>query len=320
MKFLSRRRFFFILTLLVIVLLVIIFTSSFVSNRDRSAENQHVFNGERAMRDVQYQVALGPRLPESNAHAQAVEYIQTELRKAGWTVDIQETESMGHPIRNIIAKRGEGHPWIILGAHYDSRIVADRDPMNENQQLPVPGANDGASGVAALLEIARALTPTGEQIESTVEEEEGQLWLVFFDAEDNGNLPGWDWLLGSRAFVSQLEAKPDAVVVLDMIGDADLNIYLEKNSDPILAKQIWQHAERLGFSDQFINTEKYRIIDDHLPFIEAGISAVDLIDFDYPYWHTIADTPDKVSSKSLQIVGEVILSWLAERFDHIPLR
>jgi hypothetical protein len=95
-----------------------------------------------------------------------------------------------------------------------------------------------------------------------------------------------------------------------MIGDSDLNIYLEQNSDQNLAKEIWDFAAKMGYEDQFINQPKHRIVDDHLPFIWAGIPAVLIIDFDYPYWHTLDDTIDKVSPESLKVVGDVILSWL----------
>jgi Zn-dependent M28 family amino/carboxypeptidase len=139
------------------------------------------------------------------------------------------------------------------------------------------------------------------------------IWLVFFDGEDNGHISGWDWILGSREFVDKLEGKPDAVVILDMIGDRDLNIHFEKYSDPILSQEIWAIAQELGYSSQFIPYEKHRILDDHIPFLEAGIPSVDIIDFDFPYWHTTSDTIDKVSANSLKIVGETIYNWLIER-------
>jgi hypothetical protein len=97
-----------------------------------------------------------------------------------------------------------------------------------------------------------------------------------------------------------------------MIGDADLNIYREKNSDPTLTDQIWKAAKELGFEDKFIDHKKYDMLDDHTPFIEKGIPAVDIIDFDYPYWHTTQDTADKVSSTSLAVVGNTLLKWLAD--------
>jgi hypothetical protein len=262
------------------------------------------FDGERAYQDLEDQIRFGPRTPGSQAHADTVEWIQAELETTGWQVEVQEAEMLGHPIFNVIARRAESvspdGTWVILGAHYDSRIFADRDPDLGKRSLPVPGANDGASGVAVLLELSRVLP----------EDLTKDVWLVFFDAEDNGDIPGWDWILGSRAFVSELDGKPDAVIIVDMIGDADLNIYMERNSDPGLMTQIWDHAERLGYEDQFISTYKYSILDDHTPFLEAGIPAVDLIDFDYPYWHTTEDTVDKVSADSLQTVGDTLYAWL----------
>jgi Zn-dependent M28 family amino/carboxypeptidase len=206
-------------------------------------------------------------------------------------------------IQNVIGKRGTGVPWIILGAHYDTRMFADRDPDPENHRQPVPGANDGASGVAVLLELARVL-PTNLT---------GEIWLVFFDAEDNGDIVGWDWILGSKAFVDLLDGQPDAVVIVDMIGDRNQDIYWEKNSDLGLTREIWGVAENLGYADRFISYPKYRILDDHVPFLEVGIPAVDIIDFDYPAWHTVNDTIDKVSAQSLETVGDVLYHWLLEK-------
>ncbi|MPM92127.1 hypothetical protein SDC9_139261 [bioreactor metagenome] len=140
--------------------------------------------------------------------------------------------------------------------------------------------------------------------------EQKAVWLVFFDTEDQGHIKGWDWILGSQAYADALTVSPQAVIVIDMIGDADLNIYREKSSDQTLTDQIWQSAADLGYSEQFINDEKYNMLDDHTPFLEKGIPAVDIIDFDYPYWHTTQDTADKVSPESLSVVGNTLLSWL----------
>lgn len=258
------------------------------------------FNGSLAYQDVLILTELGPRIPGSYAHQETINYITTELEKNGWTTEIQSLERMDKPVQNMIAKRGGGRPWIILGAHYDSRIYADQDPIQGNRIKPVPGANDGASGVAVLLELGRVLP----------KELDKQIWLVFFDLEDNGNIDGWDWILGSQAFVGSLEEKPDVAVILDMIGDKDLNIYKERNSNPTLSDAIWANASALGYSQQFIKSYKFRMIDDHIPFLQAGIPAVEIIDFDYPYWHTTQDTADKVSPNSLKIVGDTLLSWI----------
>ncbi len=281
------------------VLLIAALTTAYVLSRNQ--EKTH-FDGQRAYQDILTQMAFGPRTPGSEAHAQTVDWMVRELGQAGWEVEVQELEYQGQPVRNVIAKRGSGAPWIILGAHFDSRILADQDADSTLSQQPVPGANDGASGVAVLMELARVLPQETAKAQ--------QIWLVFFDSEDQGDLPGWDWIYGSRAFVDRLSGQPDAMVLLDMIGDADLNVYQEKNSDAELTRQIWQTAADLGYSKQIIATPKFRMLDDHIPFIEKGIPAVDLIDFDYPYWHTGQDTADKVSAESLKVVGETLLVWL----------
>jgi Zn-dependent M28 family amino/carboxypeptidase len=275
--------------------------------RGQPTQESVPFDGKRAYADVKTQLAFGPRIPQSQGHTQVQTWIRKELESAGWQVDIQTSEALGHPVENIIAKRNDESPQIIIGAHYDSRMYADNDPDTANHQKPVPAANDGASGVAVLLELARSLP-----------KETAPTWLVFFDAEDNGRIEGWDWILGSREFVNNNSFKPRAVIVIDMIGDADLNIYKEENSNPALTKQIWDTAKSLGYEKQFIDQYKYSMIDDHTPFLEAGIPAVDIIDFDYPYWHTIQDTSDKVSAESLQAVGETLRMWVIQQQNGQP--
>ena len=291
------------LWLLVALSVVVVLTGIFLSVRGVSTEYGMEFDGARAYADAAYQVSLGPRTPGSAAHDKLVEWLLTNLRDLGWVVEIQETQMLGKPIRNVIAKQGQGQPWIILGAHYDSRLLADHDPDVSLRQEPVPGANDGASGVAVLMELARVLPHI----------QDGQLWLVFFDAEDNGHIEGWDWIMGSRAFAGSLQAHPQAVVIVDMIGDADLNIHIEANSDQQLSAEIWHRAAALGYDEFFIDSAKYSILDDHTPFLELGIPAVDVIDFDYPYWHTTEDTLDKISADSLQIVGDTLLNWVLSK-------
>ncbi len=207
---------------------------------------------------------------------------------------------MSHPVLNIIAYRDNDQPHILLGAHYDTRMHADQDQDPKRRNDPVPGANDGASGVAVLLELARVL-PTSQEV---------PVRLVFFDAEDNGNIPGWDWIMGSRLYADKMKVEPLGVVIVDMVGDKDLNLYRERNSTRRLQDQIWAVAHEQGYEDSFIDEKKYSILDDHTPFLEKGIPAVDIIDFDYPPWHTTQDTLDKVSPHSLDIVGETLLVWL----------
>ena len=260
------------------------------------------FNGEKALALVNDQVGFGFRTPGSEAHAKTIDFIRTNLQNNDWNVEIQEeTIENGYTIQNIIGKREVNPgPWIILAAHYDSRFVSDQDPDPEKRTLPVPGANDGASGVGVLLELSSVIPRNLNK----------NVWLVFFDAEDQGNIENWDWILGSRSFVNQLEGKPDKVVIIDMIGDEDLNLYYEHNSDASLSEEIWNIANKNGFGESFIPQYKYRILDDHIPFVEAGIQAIDIIDFDYPYWHTQNDTVDKVSANSLNAIGKTLFEWL----------
>jgi glutaminyl-peptide cyclotransferase len=261
------------------------------------------FDGKRALSDVQTQVAFGPRIPGSAGHADEVKWIQAELKSAGWDSRIQQTESLGHTIANVVAYRGNAAPQLILGAHYDTRIYADRDPDPARQKLPTPGANNGGSGVAVLLELARTLPSNGPPI-----------WMVFFDAEDDGKLPGWDWTLGSKAFVADMTVRPQAMVLVDMVGGTNATFYMDGNSDTRLRTSIWSTAAQLGYQDAFVPSVKYDILDDHIPFVQAGIPSVDIIDIDDPNWLTTSDTPEHVSARSLQMVGSVLSNWITTEF------
>lgn len=257
---------------------------------------------------VEEQMALGPRTPGSEAHDRFISQTVDSLRADGWTVRSEAEKYQGKTIRNIVADRGPetADAWIVIGAHFDSRIAADQEKSADDQKKAVPAANDGASGAAVLLGLAKTLPESSEK----------RVTLAFFDAEDQGKVMGWpDWCLGSRLLAEQygaLERKPDAVIVIDMIGDADLNVYREKNSDAALNDALFSLAEKLGLSKQFINAEKYAMYDDHIPFIEQGIPAADLIDFDYPWWHTLNDTADKLSEESLQAVYRLLYAYLTK--------
>ncbi len=254
------------------------------------------------MAHAQAQCAAGPRTLGSEAHAKTRQYIGETLGQAGWQVEEQAFTFRGETIRNLIGRRGTGedHP-VIIGAHFDTRPIADHDAVKRDE--PIIGGNDGASGVAVLLELARALP----------KDTSPPVWLAFFDAEDLGDLGGWPFSVGATYLAQSLTVTPTAVVVLDMIGDADLQIYKEGNSDPDLTDQIWEVAAELGYRDAFIPRQKWTMIDDHIPFRQQGFTAVDLIDFDYPYWHTRADTCDKISAESMEKVGRVLQEWLVSR-------
>jgi hypothetical protein len=261
------------------------------------------FDAELAYEHVVNLSNFGPRTPGSEAHEKAIDYFRSELQKYNWQVEVQIVEVNGHTLKNVIARRSDMPPQIILGAHYDSRLMADKDPDPQKQKEPVPGANDGASGTAVLLELGRVLPSNSVPI-----------WLVFFDGEDQGHIPGWvEWSLGARGFVTELSLKPRAVVIVDMVGDTNLNIYKEKQSNIRLTNEIWDVAKSLGFGEYFRDETKYTITDDHVPFLQANIPAVDIIDIEYRFWHTSYDTPANVSAQSLGVVGSTLQVWIGQQ-------
>jgi glutaminyl-peptide cyclotransferase len=264
------------------------------------------FNGTRAFGYLESQCAFGPRPPGSDNLTRCGDYLISLLQAAGWSVQTQNWTFQNTPLRNIVAG-AHAAPQLVLLAHYDTRPYADREPSPANRTRPILGASDGASGVAALLELAAALPPTARNAVA----------LVFVDAEDSGNLNGWPWILGSTYYVSTLSASQRsgirAAIVLDMIGDADLQLKRETQSSALLVNDIWQIGADLNYSNSFLNVVGWTLTDDHVPFLQAGIPAADIIDFDYPYWHTLADTPDKCSSTSLQVVGRVVEEYVTRQ-------
>ncbi|MFQ6014528.1 MAG: M28 family peptidase [Anaerolineae bacterium] len=258
------------------------------------------FQGARAYEHALTQCTLGPRPTGSEAARATAAYIIASLQESGWEVETQQFGYRGVTVRNIIASAGQGE-LIILGAHYDTRPRADRDPHDPSR--PVPGGNDGASGVAVLLELAQVLDP---------QRLSNQVWLAFFDAEDRGGLDGWPFSVGSSYLAENLSRQPVAVIVVDMVGDADQQLYMERSSSPELLQEVWSTAARLGYGDYFIPRYKWSLVDDHTPFLQRGHTALDIIDFDYPYWHTAADTCDKISAESLERVGRVLEAWLLQ--------
>jgi Zn-dependent M28 family amino/carboxypeptidase len=258
------------------------------------------FSGRGAFAHVEAQMKIGPRPTGSEAWRATGDYIVRQLKVAGWAVEEERHAYQGTRIRNIIGRKGTG-PVVIIGAHYDTRLRADQD--RANRTAPVPGANDGASGVAVLLELARTLD---------IRKLTREVWLAFFDAEDNGDLDGWEWTVGSRFMAQHLKVRPEVVIVVDMVGDRDQQLYYEGNSDPEWSRRIWAVAHRLGYGEHFIPVVKHSVYDDHIPFAQKGIPSVDIIDFDYPYWHTLEDTIDKVSAESLERVGRTLQALLEE--------
>ena len=261
------------------------------------------FDGQAALARVERLVGFGPRPAGSEALASARRYIVKELKKAGARVREQPftAQTPDGPIRmvNVIAELPGGRPEAILvGGHYDTKFFPN---------FRFVGANDGGSSSGLLLELARSLARRPREF---------TYWIVFFDGEEaRRDWSAADGIYGSRHLVGSLQregrAVPlKAVVVVDMIGDRRLNIRREAASTPWLTDLLWGSATRLGHQAHFLN-ETLTVDDDHAPFLRAGIPSALLIDFDYePYWHTPEDTLDKLSPRSLQVVGDVLLDAL----------
>lgn len=269
-----------------------------------------LFDGNRAYRHVEKLVGYGPRPSGSGALGGAATYISSQLQEFGLTVEEQvfqaQTPRGVVQFRNIVGKTsGRGGPGrvIVLGTHYDTKLF---------NQFRFVGANDGGSGVGVLLEMARV---AGNQL---------NLWFVFFDGEEAMVDYGpQDGLWGSRSFVEDLKRNQrvdwiKAFILLDMVGDARLNVTIPANSAPALTRRLFDAARAVGYRDYFGYRDN-ATLDDHVPFLEAGIPAVDLIDFEFgsapglnDYWHTAQDTLDKISPRSLEIVGRTTLQLIAD--------
>jgi Zn-dependent M28 family amino/carboxypeptidase len=211
-------------------------------------------------------------------------------------------------LRNIIARFRPSDPNRVLYlSHWDSRPFADRDPLPANRTRPLPGADDGASSTAVLLGVADELKRTPPAI---------GVDLVFVDGEDYGEFDtDTDVLLGAKYFAAHLPTgyRPLFAILFDMVGDSDqvfLREQYSREAAPEVVERVWRTARGLGLRRQFPDRDTGYITDDHVPLIRAGIRAIDLIDIDYPYWHTTADTPDKLSAQSLANVGRLALALL----------
>lgn len=270
------------------------------------------FEGERALTYVETQLDFGPRVPGTPGHQRAGDWIVQMMRERADTVIEQRWDHVTVsgdtlPMRNILARiRPELADRVLYVAHWDTRPIADDDPNPSNRTLPVPGANDGASGVALLIALADALQKQPPSV---------GVDLLFVDGEDYGDFPkNEDVLIGSRYFAKNLPSpdyRPLFGVVWDMIGDEELDIYQEgysvQNAPEVVAR-VWNAAADLGYAKYFIPRRDQGITDDHLPLLEAGLRVIDVIDIRYDPHHTIGDTIDKVSAKSLGIVGDVALT------------
>lgn len=260
------------------------------------------FDAGRAFEHIRQLVAIGPRPPGSPGSQQVRRYITAEIERAGLKATEQRFDA-ATPFGTVrmanvsVVIPGASPQRIILGGHYDTKLF---------RQFRFVGANDGGSSTAMLLELARVLKDRRSAF--TIE-------LVFFDGEEAlGEWAGTDHTYGSRHYVEEARrsgALKDvrAMVLVDMIGDRHLRILREDASTGWLTDIIWAAAKRLGHDDVFLD-DRLLVEDDHVAFLRAGIPAADIIDMDYPAWHTAGDTLDQVSARSLQTVGDVVLAAL----------
>jgi len=258
------------------------------------------------------QVGFGPRVPGTAAHTKCAEWLVEELRQTCESVRFQPFEhrwsvdGRTYRMANILAEQNwkDAKVRVVVLAHWDSRPFADQDPDPANRRKPVLGASDGASGVAVVLELARVLKGRLKDV--------GVLYLLT-DGEDLG--PGIEeMLLGARHFAKNLPSpRPDYGVLLDMIGDKDLRVPIERYSysqAPGLVNELYALAARAGLGKAFPKELGEWIIDDHVPLNEAGVPTIDLIDFTYEPWHTVRDTAEQCSPESLGKVGRLMELWL----------
>jgi glutaminyl-peptide cyclotransferase len=300
-----------------------------------AASEPPFFSGESAFNFAADLMEIGGPHPTGSEEIIAVgDYITDVLVEYGWEVTIQEFEHDANGelfvVRNIIAMRGTEGPITMLATHYDSRLWADADPDPANHRELVPGANDGISSTGVILEYARII--------ETHYNTDGRIWLTFFDAEDNGRIPGWDWIIGSSYMAENLErdfnVTPEdfnVMILFDLVGEKDIDDYEPgdpeaENADqqefpieaysygsaPEVVDAIWALGQEMGYGDQFQTRQRGAIIDDHLPFVRRNIPAIDIIDLDYPFWHTVEDTLDKISPQSLDRPGDVVEMYLIQ--------
>jgi peptidase M28-like protein len=282
---------------------------------DGAAKTPVEFNGRTALTYVERQMSFGPRIPNKPGHQHEADWLLTELRARADTVIVQDishrlrNDEVLH-LRNFFARfRPQATERVLFLAHWDTRPMADKSANLGQQRMPVPGANDGASGVAVLLGVADALKAKPPTI---------GVDLLFVDGEDYGDFADTnDVLIGSRWFAAHQPPgyQPLYAVLFDMVGDKDLQIFQEGQSvafAPEVVQRVWAVAADRGHERQFIPNVKHTLTDDHVSLQKVGIHAIDVVDFDYPFWHTTEDTLDKVSAESLQIVGDVAVSLIRQ--------
>jgi len=259
------------------------------------------FSGDRALTLAQEQCNLGPRPSGSDAGWRAGNWIADELQRQGWNVQQQQFNDGSMQLRNIIAKGNENAdgPVLVIATHYDTRVVSDLDPDISRRKEATMGANDGASGVAVMLELARSLD---------VSNLSHRVWLVFLDGEANSGVPGWEGMLGSRAFSRQHH--PAAVIYLNKVGAVDAQFPKYPDATALLQTQIWKLAGKLGFRQQFISQFGPEVINAHTVFLKSDIDTANIVQPGYIADRTTLDNCDQLSANTLTRVGGLLERYL----------
>lgn len=280
-----------------------------------SRRSAREFDGNAAYRYLIAQCDLGPRVPNTLAHRLTLALIVRTFDSLGIAVEKQEFRvkdpysSDTLRLTNVIGRINPGKDnRLLFCAHWDSRPRSELDDDPQKQALPLPGANDGASGTAVVLQLAKELVAL--RVTRGVD-------LVFLDGEDWGISGDLDYYcLGAKEFARHADAKLyDYGVVLDMVGDKDQRFFKEEYSvryEGKLVDKIWGRAAQLGMSATFDPRISQPIYDDHVPLLAASIKTIVIIDFEYPWWHTTQDTPDKCSPESLGRIGKLVLSLVVD--------
>lgn len=283
------------------------------------------FDADSAYSYVERQVAFGPRVPNTETHRRCGEWLASELRRRGADVTEQRADLTafdGTVLKavNILGRFNTESPdRLLLLAHWDCRPWADQDPNPDNRKKPVDGANDGASGVGVLLEIARQLSEKapGKGVD-----------ILFVDAEDWGTEGSEDsWALGARYFMEHPPVEgylPDEAILLDMVGGKDAVFcreYFSEQAAPRLAQSLWGIAASRGYGDLFLNKLGGAVTDDHVQLIEKGVPAVDIIEYHpeqesgfNPHWHTVSDNMENIDRATLKAVGETVMQYLITNY------
>ena len=323
----KKKQIIIVITILIISCFILSLIIFIFSNKIRNIDVELHFDENKAYRSIKVQIEIGPRIPGTNESNETIYYFVQKIKdiNPNITYIIQKFDVKSTDCQNLLIKINEKEDDIvILGAHYDSRAKATKD--NEDRDKPVPGANDGASGCAVLLELARDLYKERNNLDC-------QIWFVLFDAEDQGEdeggygIDGWNWCEGSNEFVEHIDDFYDSdnenfecMILLDMVGGTNLQFINEQYSTSSLVDEIFEIGRELGYNKEF-PTFPYTssVTDDHVTFAEKGIPSADLIikfwdNPDWPYHHTTNDDIDHISKESLKVTGRTIEQFIYNNY------